>query len=437
MSKDLVKHNANFLEYPLWFQDDKLAIRSEEGFSWKDIAGYVYHSGYRIPTKTDGIFLLYFLLQSQKRDYAQEISLTRYQALKDCGLSISQVWYDRLEESLNRWLRVDISFQGKFYDGKEYLHKAFHIIEAWEIEKKSKQLKIQFSSNFLKMMQSRGFFKYINFHEFKALRSPLATRLYEILSKNFIARDEWPCDAVKLAEKIPMNERFPADIIPKIRSSLNRINKHTSSNFVLEIRRSEPGKAILVFKKLADNPKPVVEAAPKPAFQMPEDENFKNLVAMIPRAMREHKTILEMVLQAFKTFGYQYVARNIQYTNINAKKNYRSYLSKTLSADYGIVVEEDEMARQVAEQERKQSIEALDKKRQSEVMQQKIEQEKAARAKVFISSLSAEALAKLREDAFSSLDSANRELVNRKSSVAEMVMKLAMNKLVLDRMKIE
>ncbi len=436
MSKDLVKQNANFLEYPLWFQDDKLAIKSEDGFCWKDIAGYVYHSGYRIPTKTDGIFLLYFLLQSQKKDYAQEIVLTRYQTLKDCGLSISRIWYDRLKESLDRWLRVDISFQGKFYDGKEYLHKAFHIVESWEIEKETKPLKIQFSSNFLKMMQSRGFFKYINFQEFKALRSPLATRLYEILSKNFIARDEWPCDAIKLAEKIPMNERFPADIIPKIRTSLSRINKHTSSNFELEVRRNEPGKAILVFKKLPDNPKPVIEKEAKPVFKMPEDEDFKSLVSMIPVSMRTHKTILEMILHAFQKHEFQYVARNIQYTNINAKKNYRSYLCKALKLDYGLAVEEDETARKIVEMENKKKIEEHELKSRAEKAQQKIEQEKADRAKVFISSLSAESISKLREEAFESLDDANKALVNRKSAVAEIVMKLAMNKIALERMKL-
>lgn len=436
MSKDLVKQNANFLEYPLWFQDDKLATRSEEGFTWKDIAGYAYHSGYRIPTKTDGIFLLYFLLQSQKKDYAEEITITRYQALKGCGLSISQVWYDRLEESLNRWLRVDISFQGKFYDGKEYLHKSFHIIDAWEIEKDTKLLKVQFSSSFLKMMKSRGFFKYVNFHEFKALRSPLATRLYEILSKNFISRDEWPCDAIKLAEKIPMNERFPADIIPKIRSGLNRINKHTSSNFQLDVRRNEPGKAILVFKKLPDDQKPAAPREVQLSFKMPEDDDFKTLVSMVPVAMRAHKTILEMIHQAFQRFGFQYVARNIQYSNMNAKKNYRSYLNKALKLDYGLTVEEDEVARRFVETENRKK--ADDRERQSQVEKAKIqeEQKKISRAKVFLSSLSADALAALKEEAFNNLDEGNKELVIRKSVAAEIIMKIAMNKVALERMKL-
>ena len=90
MDKNLIKQSVNLLEYPLWFQDECLAENSR-GVTWSDREGYVFQAGYKVPVKTDGIFLLYLLLQSQRNNYASEITLTRYQILKDCGLVLSQV----------------------------------------------------------------------------------------------------------------------------------------------------------------------------------------------------------------------------------------------------------------------------------------------------------------------------------------------------------
>jgi len=343
-NKEMVKHNINFLEYPLWFQDKVIAEESENGFIWEDRAGYVYRSGYKIPTKTDAIFLLYFLLQSQKNNYCSDFMVSRYKVLKDCELSIDSKWYSRLQESLNRWLRVDVAFKGKFYDDKEYQHIAFHILDSWSIDNKTKQLKVSFSPNFLKMMMGKGFFKYVNFYEFKALHSPLATRLYEIICKSFEGRNTWAIDAVKLAEKIPMNERFPADIVPKIQAAVNRINKHTASNYKLEIRRPKRGKAVFVFHKLTDNDNcPIKEKLCQPDL-IPKDKAFESLLALLPPERRNQKTLQDMISQAWKLHGSDYVSRNIRYAVANAKKNFRKFLAQSLAGDWGLSMIEDEEA---------------------------------------------------------------------------------------------
>ena len=121
MKKDLIRHNINFLEHPLWFQNDRLAENSLSGITWSDEAGYTYRCGYKMPVKTDAIFLLYLLLQSQENNYTEVITLTRYQMLKDCGKGHSKVSYDRLEDSLERWKMVGIKFEGTFYNGKAYI----------------------------------------------------------------------------------------------------------------------------------------------------------------------------------------------------------------------------------------------------------------------------------------------------------------------------
>lgn len=433
--KAMVKHNINFLEYPLWFQDERIAEKSESGFTWSDRAGYIYHSGYKIPTKTDGIFLLYLLLQSQLNDYSLEFTVSRYQVLKACGVGVDAGWYDRLTESLNRWLRVDLSFSGKFFDGKEYQHMGFHILEAWKLDKESKHLKIRFSAEFLEMMKGRGFFKYLNFNEFKRLRAPLATRLYEILSKSFHNRDLWECEAEKMAQKIPMNERFPADIIPKIRAGINRINKYTTSNYDLEIRRPERGKAILVFRRLPDNPHPETKREPRQSFTMPENDEFKALVALLPSTMQGHKTLLEMVKKAFDKFGFQYVARNIHYANRNAKTSYRPYLNQALKHDYGLADEEDRESRSKEDEIKSAQQKAADLKQQKEAEAKRSEEEQTRRVLDLFKGLSETERDRISNAALETIQEPLRSHVKGKKIGWERTLNIAIKKVLLAEME--
>jgi len=429
--KEMIKHNINFLEYPLWFQSKDVAEESKTGFTWEDREGYVFRSGYKIPTKTDAIFLLYFLLQSQKKDYQSGISISRYQVLKDCDLSIDSKWYDRLQESLDRWLRVDVAFKGKFYDGKEYQHIAFHIIDSWSIDKETKLLKIDFSPNFLKMMMGKGFFKYINFKEFKALHSPLATRLYEILCKNFAGRVVWEIDAVKMAEKIPMKERFPADIVPKIQTAVSRINKHTTSNFHLDVRRPERGTAILSFHKLPDNPNPVITKETHQSFVMPETDEFKQLVFMIPPPENTKKTILEAVARAFRKHGFKYVARNIGYTTQQAITNYRAYLDKALKGDLGKGWAEDQEVIEKKDEIRAVEQKLAELKNQQEVDTIRREEEKTREVLERFACLAPEEQNRIKKAAVEILKEPMKTIVQQKQLGWERTLKIAVKKVML------
>ena len=436
---ELVKHNVNFLEYPLWFQDNVIAAKSDEGFIWKDREGYVYRSGYKIPTKTDAIFLLYFLLQSQKCDYQSELTVSRYKVLKDCGLSIDSKWYSRLQESLDRWLRVDVAFKGKFYDGKDYQHVAFHIIDAWSIDKSSAQLKISFSPHFLKMMLGKGFFKYVNFNEFKALRSPLATRLYEILSKSFSKRSVWEIDAIKLAEKIPMNERFPANIIPKIKTAIKRINKHVKEEFQLEIRRPKRGKAIFRFQKtMKVDQLQETEVPQQPALPISQEEPaLLSLYKLLPAERQNQKTLREMITRAWKIHGFDYVARNIRYTIKNSRKNFRKFLSQSLQADWGqVLIEDEETQIRTKELQQKAARKAWEE-RQTEEKKRDLELELQKRAREYQRNLPQKALEALRQEAILRLPKDMQEHAITGNPAAKILLKISMDKLSLERMNID
>ena len=59
------------------------------------------------------------------------------------------------------------------------------------------------------------------------------------------------------------------------------------------------------------------------------------LLSFVPEAHRAKKGIRVTIETAEKTHGFDYVKRNILYTNANASKNYAGYLSGALAIDYG------------------------------------------------------------------------------------------------------
>ena len=190
-----------------------------------------------------------------------------------------------------------------------------------------------------RQVQNTAYYRFLNFNQVKALRSPLATRLYQLLVKTFKNRDTWEIDAVLLAEKIPMKQKFPAHIVLKIKPAMNRIYKYTDLKVTVEERKKGRGEIILVFTKEAAKPKEKPLEKKTPAFVMPENEDFKKLVSMLPPERQRQKSLLELVLKAFNAKGFDFVAWNIKYANKRAIGNYPAYFLKSLKGNFGAVMQ--------------------------------------------------------------------------------------------------
>lgn len=390
MKKEMVKQDINLLEYPLWFQDECQAKRTETGFVWRlskdDGTGkeFVLKTSFKPPVKTDLIFLLFLLLESQKQSWKDEIRISRYQVLKNCGLGTDARWYERLEESLERWEEVSLKFNGVFYNGREYKTLHCGIIDSWGIDKDSKLLWVRFSPEYLSMAKETAYYRYLNFDQVKKLRSPLATRLYQLLVKTFKTRDHWEIDAALLAEKIPMKQRFPAQIALKVKPAVRRIYKHTDLKITLEERKKERGKIVFIFRKetVADKTKPSFKEAK--TFIMPEDEDFKRLVTLLPPERRRQKSLLELVLTAFNQKGFEFVAWNIKYANKRAIGNYPAYLLKSLRGNFGSVMREEEEISQAADSKKHEEAKARQIKLTED---QAKEAQESARVQEYLNSL--------------------------------------------------
>jgi hypothetical protein len=350
---ELIKQDINFMEYPIWLQDGSPSNKQEGGYIWKDRDGYIFRAGYKFPVKTDYIFLLYFLLESQRNGWSDEIVTSKYKVLKNCSMPNTQQSYNRLEDSLKRWKMVGIEFQGTFYDRKTYSIMNFGIIDDWRIDTENRSLYIKINRFWLYKIKESDFFKYINFTKLKMLKSPLTVRLYEILIKNFQGRKTWAIDAMKLAQKIPMNEKHASHIIPKVQAAVNRINSQTDLKIKVMVQRPARNQATFFFeieKKPSEKP-PLQIPEKTQELPLPSSPELDQLLALLPE---QNPALIEMISKALEKHGFEYVAGNIEYTNQKSKTSYQAYLDKTIKENWGKGLKEEKEARQKQEEEKRQ-----------------------------------------------------------------------------------
>ena len=225
-----------------------------------------------------------------------------------------------------------------------------------------------------------------------------------------------------------------AHIVPKIKTAINRINKCSDTKFLLETRKIDCGQTVLCFKKtVAEKVLLPFHQLEKESFTIPEKPEITVLINLLPEPRRSQKTILEPVIAFYEMRGADYVARNIRYTNKNAKNNYRPYLLKALQNDYGLAMQEDEeAARQVIAQEamKAQEIaqsEAVEHKRRKE------QEENKKRAQAYIESLSEESRSDLQAEAMANMSDSIKEIVMKKGLGSKIMLNMAMENIALQR----
>ncbi len=323
---DNIKQDINFLEYPLWMQSAKKA--DNRVVTWEDRDGYRFEASRGVPSKVDILFLYYLMLESQNNNWNQIVRVSRYQILKACGMNVGRKERERLIQSLEAWKRVTISFSGTFYNGTGYEFIEFGIVDKWSIREEDKQLEIRLSPEWIEKIRQSEFFKYVSFAQMKQLRSPLALRLYEILVKTLYQRTSWEIDALKLAVKIPMVEKYFTDIRPKIEAATRRISDKTDLNVKVKIVKQGRGKGKFIFTKKS-KPAPLGELFPPP--ETPPAEIPLEILEMIPEEWRENA--IAQANEIFKAAGEGELKACIEKINQAIKKgteinSYGGYLRR-------------------------------------------------------------------------------------------------------------
>jgi len=168
------------------------------------------------------------------------------------------------------------------------------------------------------------------------------------------------------------------------------------------------------------------------------------LVKLLPKQYQTHSSIEMLLKKYLLSKGFDYVTRNIEYTNNKSnaikslgtkskKNNYRGYLKKTLEKDFGLEYQEDQKIEKAKEKE-KQEQKDLNKKIELE-KKQKLEAEKISSeiaenqkelAQKHFESLSKTELQKLEIEAFESMDRDMKKLVGLRKTGWKISLKLKM-----------
>lgn len=280
---DNIEQGIDFLEYSLWIQSAQKA--DGRMTTWEDQEGYRFEASRGIPSKVDMLFLYYLMLESQNNNWEHQVSVFRDQILKACGMTPSKEKRERLIQSLEAWKQVIISFSGPFYTGTGYKFLEFGIVNDWGIREDDNYLEVELNKKWIEKIKRSEFFKYINFAQMKQLRSPLTLRLYEILVKPLYQKTTWEIDVLNLAAKIPMIEKYFADIVPKIEAATRRIADKTDLQVKVETVKQGRGKGKFVFTK-KQKPAPADDLFPEP--ETPPTQIPLELLEMIPEEWREN-----------------------------------------------------------------------------------------------------------------------------------------------------
>ncbi len=431
IDKSIIKDDINFLEYPNWVVVEKEALK--EFVIEKDNGAYkIATSVDSLPNRFDKIvlyYLLYELFDTTKPTLSQ-ITTTRYKLVKNIFYrtnSVGRTHYERIMLSLKRWSAIFIEFEGVFYDGDNYTKRYFHVIDDVILDDKKRQLYIKFNDQYIKQLKESNFYKLINFEEYKKLTKPISARLYEILVKTFKSRWIWQTGIIKLAEKLTLEKRknsknyYPSDVLIKVRPAINEINIKTELEIKLEYDKKTQ---ICKFTKI----KKVKQKEETRELELPKDDKFKQLITFLPQKHQSKKTILDAIASAYHKQGYNYVARNIKYTNQCSNGNYRAYLAKALKEDWGVSIQEDEEGEKRIIKERE--CKAIEK---ANCQQQ--EKELTKQVKEYIGNLSPDEVEDLKIQALKRLESSMQEKVKAGNYYAKTALKIEMETLVSESLK--
>lgn len=203
------------------------------------------HGKLGLPTTYDDqvIVGLIQLTKRQNNFTNSRVFFSRYELIELLKWSQDGHSYRRIEEALNRWVGVVLSYENAWWDNNEqsWVDETFHIIDnvtLYDREKsmskaraaKSKPPKplssFKWNDVMFRSFQS-GNLKQLDLDYYLSLRLPTAKRLYRFLDKRFYHRERVDFDLRTLAcEHVGMSREYaPTELKRRLRTALDELER--------------------------------------------------------------------------------------------------------------------------------------------------------------------------------------------------------------------
>ena len=233
------RDEMNLAEFPLGLLVDRpaegiktLVFEGEHGLL--TITG---SDAYGLPSAPDAdvIVALLHLTKVQNNFISPNVTFTRYELLRILGWSDKGRDYQRLEDSLKRWVGVTLFYAGSWWDNaiKCRADASFHILESVTIYDQATRRTLQargqtlpqsiftWGTTFFASCQADNL-KRLDLDTYFGLRSAVSKQLYRFLDKRFYLRRDWTFDLNRLAiEHVGLSRNYTAaKLKEKIRPAL-------------------------------------------------------------------------------------------------------------------------------------------------------------------------------------------------------------------------
>lgn len=178
-----------------------------------------------------------------------------------------------------------------------------------------------------------------------------------------------------------------------------------------------------------------------------EEDSLNELLSLIPKIFQEKQSVKTLVQKAFRDNNFEYVMRNILYSNeksnaarpgANLEKgsNYRIYLSKALQADYGLAYQEDQESKNELLRKQREATTADEKQKNQELSIILEEMENREKARAFIKSYAPETLQTFAQQAIIRMSAEGLSRYKRKDPIGNIEFKRRLEDVVMEHVGI-
>ncbi|MBV8233988.1 MAG: replication initiator protein A [Planctomycetaceae bacterium] len=227
------RDEMNLCEFPIALLTD-YPSEGVKTMVFEDRHGRLTVSGsdaYGLPTAPDSDVIVGLIqLTKLRNDFTDPtVEFTRYELLRLLGWPDQKHYYQRLTESLHRWVGVTLRYDGTWWDNrrKRRVDASFHILECVILpDKNDPMIESSFTWNKIFFKSCRdGNLKRLDLDTYFSLKSAISKQLYRFLDKRFYLRPDWTFGLPELAfEHVGMSRNYAVrNIKQKLQPALEEL----------------------------------------------------------------------------------------------------------------------------------------------------------------------------------------------------------------------